>query len=136
MSVQVNRTTVRRKDTSQCVQCGGFSTSVLTDDTKDLAFANVEGNSFYCNKTVRFLTFQMKQSFLNRSFFQILVADNQIFDFDCMLFFQIKSPLHSCFRSYRFCGYQGHRVPARLGTTEAEAYDEVPVRRLRTDAWM
>ena len=46
MSVQVNRTTVRRKDTSQCVQCGGFSTSVLTDDTKDLAFANVEGNSF------------------------------------------------------------------------------------------
>ena len=107
MSVQVNRTTVRRKDTSQCVQCGGFSTSVLTDDTKDLAFANVEGNSFYCNKTVRFLTFQMKQSFLNRSFFQILVADNQIFDFDCMLFFHINHLYISCFALIDFADTKG-----------------------------
>lgn len=78
----------------------------------------------------------MKQSFLNRSFFQILVADNQIFDSDCQLFFLLNHLYIAVFALIDFADTKGTEYQPRSGTTEAEAYDEVPVRRLRTDAWM
>ena len=54
------------------------------------------------------LTVEMQQIFFDRSFLKILIADNQISNFNCMFFFHIKSPLHNCFRSCRFYGHPEH----------------------------
>ena len=59
MSLQIDRSAVRRKDAGQSVQCGGLTTSVLTNDSKDLTFTNIEGDSLYSYKTVSLLTVEL-----------------------------------------------------------------------------
>ena len=89
MSLEIDRPAVRRKDTGQGIQCCGFTTSVLTNDSKDLTLSNIEGDSLYSYKTVSLLATEVQQVLFDRSFFEILVADDQICDINSMFFFHV-----------------------------------------------
>ena len=83
MSLEIDRPAVRRKDTGQGIQCCGFTTSVLTNDSKDLTLSNIEGDSLYSYKTVSLLATEVQQVLFDRSFFEILVALRQESDISC-----------------------------------------------------
>lgn len=63
MSLQINCSAVRGKDSSQSIQSGGFTTSVLADDSEDLAFTYIEGDSLYSYKTVSLLATEVPAGF-------------------------------------------------------------------------
>ena len=60
MSLKINGSAVRRKDSSQCIKGCGFTASVFANDSKDLSLAYIEGNSFNGNKAVYAAAFKLQ----------------------------------------------------------------------------